>query len=312
MLDRPQLAGAIKAHLDFIDDQQNAVRIEHAFQLDEEVPRWNDIAARALDRLHVKSGVLGFTDLRIPNAVVFALEQACELLDAVSSVLLLAHALGAAEMVGERYEVRAVAEVAIAAAVAIGRGDGGGTERATVIAALEGEHQALAALEVAHQLEAVFDRLAATNVEMHAALAAEFLLGVAGDDGRQLDLFAVQILACNLRQPLKLLAHGGVEALVAITEVDRRVPHLQVEVFFALRVVEEGAVGPLEDLRRIGVVYGVAVRTIGSLEGEQLALGEPLLRYGLGAARRPADHLLHRHLLMSGVNHRRAASRRPA
>ena len=125
--------------------------------------------------------------------------------------------------------------MAVAAAVAVGRGDRRGAERAAVIAALEGEHQALAVLEIADDLEAVLDRLAAADVEVHAALLAEFLLGIAGDDRRELDLLAVQILRGDLRQRVELAFHGVGEALVLVAEVDRRVPHLQVEVLATLR-----------------------------------------------------------------------------
>ena len=159
MLDRPQLAGAVEAHLDFVDDQQDAVAVEHLLELDEEVLRRDDVAAGALDRLDVEGGVFGLAGLGVPDAVVFALEQALELLDAVVAVFLLAHALRAAEVVGERHELRAVAEVAVAAAIAVGRGDRRRAERAAVIAALEGEHQALAVRRVAHELERVLDRL---------------------------------------------------------------------------------------------------------------------------------------------------------
>src|SRR6185312_6032570 len=97
---------------------------------------------------------------------------------------LLADPPGAAEGIGELHEMGAVAELAEAAAVAIRRGDRGGAERAAVIAALESEHQALAALGVAHQLEAVLDRLGAADVEVDAPLGAELGLRVPGDQGR--------------------------------------------------------------------------------------------------------------------------------
>ena len=272
VLDRPQLAGAIEAHLDFVDDQQDAVLVEHALQLDEIVRRRNDVAARALDRLDVEGGILGLAGLRVPHAVVLALEQPLELLHAVVAVLLLAHALGAAEVIRKRHEMRAVAEVAVAAAIAVGRGDRRGAERAAVIAALEREHQALALLEVAHELEAVLDRLAAADVEMHAALGAELARRVAADVGRKLDLLAMQVLACHLRQAVELAPHRLVEARIGVAEVDRGVPHLQVEVRAALHVVDVGAFAALEDLRWVGVVHRVAVRAIQSLEGEQLLL----------------------------------------
>ena len=126
--------------------------------------------------------------------------------------------------------MRPVAEMAVAPAVAVGRGDGRGPERAAVIAALEGEHQALAVPGVAHELEAVLDRLAAADIEVDAALEAELALGGLGQHGGQLDLLAVQILARHLRQPVELAPRRLVEALVAVAEIDGRIPHLQVEV----------------------------------------------------------------------------------
>src|SRR5262249_27677964 len=137
--------------------------------------------------------------LRIPDAVIFALEQALELAHARESVFLLAHALWAAEVIRERQEVRPVAKMAEASAVAIGRGDRRGPERAAAIAALEGEHQAAAIAGVANQLERVLDGLRSADIEMHAALAAELRLGVARDHCGEFDLLTVQVLACHLR-----------------------------------------------------------------------------------------------------------------
>ena len=168
------------------------------------------------------------------------------------AVFLLAHALGAAEVVGERHELRAIAEVAVAAAIAVGRGDRRGAERAAVIAALEGEHQALAVRGVAHELQAVLDRLAAADVEMHAALRAELLLGVLGDACAASSIFSrcrYWLATCGSRSSWRRTR--VVQARVAVAEIDGRVPHLQVEVRRALRVVEERALAALEDLRRI-------------------------------------------------------------
>src|SRR6185369_9521713 len=106
---------------------------------------------------------------------------------------LLAHPFWTAEMVGELDEMRAVGEVAEAAAVAVAGRDRRGAERAPVIAALEGEHQALAAAVIAHQLQRILDRLRAADVEMHTPLRAELALGVLGDARRELDLLAMQI-----------------------------------------------------------------------------------------------------------------------
>src|SRR5205085_10067929 len=179
-------------------------------------------------------------------------------------------ALRSAEMVRERDELGPLAEMAVAAAVAIGRGDRRGAERAAVVAALEGEHQALAVRGVADELEGILDGLRAADVEVHAALLPELRLGVAGDQRRKLDLLAMQVLARDLRQAVDLALQGLVQALVGVAEVDRRVPHLEIEERRAGEIVEERALAGREDLRRLGVVHGVAVRAVLRLEREKL------------------------------------------
>src|SRR6185312_15780722 len=99
MFNRPQLAGAEEPHLDFIDDQQDPVTIEYFLQLAEEIARRNDVTAGALHGLDIERSVLGLAGLGIPDAVVFAFKQTLELLNAVEAVLLLAHPLGAAEVI---------------------------------------------------------------------------------------------------------------------------------------------------------------------------------------------------------------------
>ena len=158
-------------------------------------------------------------------------------------------------------------------------------ERAAVIAALEGEHQALAVLGVAHELEAVLDRLAAADIEVDAALQAELLLGRLGQDGGQLDLLAVQVLARHLRQPVELAPRRVVETRVAVAEIDGRIPHLQVEVLAPLRVVEERALAAVEDLGRIGVVHGVAVRAVAASSSSSSASDSSPARSSTLAAR---------------------------
>ena len=108
-----------------------------------------------------------------------------------------------------------------------------------MIAALEGEHQAFAVAGVADDLQRVLDRLGAADVEVDAALVAELGLGVLGDHRGQFDLLAVQVLRGDLRQAVQLTVGGVVQALVAVAEIDGRVPHLQVEEFTALGVVHE-------------------------------------------------------------------------
>ena len=92
---------------------------------------------------------------------------------------------------------------------------------------------------------------------------------------------------------------------VAVAEVDGRIPHLQVEVGASLHVVEERALAAVEDLGRIGVVHGVAVRAVDLLERQQLRFRQPLP--GIDAriddtgsrAKRPLQGLLHVGLLFS-------------
>src|SRR5882724_13681887 len=93
--------------------------IEHFFELDEKVFRRNHIAARALNRLNVKRGVLASVGFRVPDAVVFAFKQAREFLHTVVAVFLLAHPLGAAEVVRILDQLRAVAKMPIASSVTI-------------------------------------------------------------------------------------------------------------------------------------------------------------------------------------------------
>src|SRR5262249_53884853 len=131
---------------------------------------------------------------------------------------------------------------------------------------------ALAVRGVAHELERILDRLRAADVEMHAAIVAELRLRVARDQRGELDLLAMQVLARDLRQPVDLALERVVEATVGIAEIDRRVPHLQVEIFAAGDVVEERAVAAIEDLRLLGVVNGVAVRAVERLEAHELGL----------------------------------------
>src|SRR6266545_296531 len=270
MLDRPQLAGAEETHLDLVDHQQDAVAVQHLLELDEEILRRNYVAAGALDWLDVERGIFGLAGLGIPDAVVFALEQALERSYAVEAVFLLAHALRSPEVIGERHELRAVAEMPVAAAITVGRGDRRGAQRAAVIAALEGEHQAFSVRGIAHELERILDRLRAADVEMHADLETELGLGIARDQGGELDLLAMEILARHLRQLVDLPLERVVEPTVAVAEIDRRVPHLQVEVLAPGAVIEKGALAALEQFRRVGVVDRIAMRAIERLELEKL------------------------------------------
>ena len=127
-----------------------------------------------------------------------------------------------------------------------------------MIAALEGEHQALAAGIVAHQLQRILDCLRAADIEMNPSLAPELALGVLGDHGRQFHLFAVQVLRGDLRQPVELPMCGVVQAFVAIAEIDGGIPHLQIEKRRAGLIVDVGAFAFLEEFRFCRVVDRIA------------------------------------------------------
>ena len=158
--------------------------------------------------------------------------------------------------------LRALAEVAVAATVAVAGGDRRRAEGAPVVTAFEGEHQAFAVAGVTHHFQRVLDRLRAADVEVHATVEAEFLLGVHRDHFRQLDLALVQVLAGDLRQGVDLLFQRVVQARVGVAEVDRRVPHLQVEVGLVFGVPHVGAFAAAENTRRLDVVNGVAVGAV--------------------------------------------------
>jgi hypothetical protein len=175
-------------------------------------------------------------------------------------------------VIGEGNELRALAEVAVAAAIAVGRGDGRGAERAPVITALEGEHQTLAVRGIAHELERILDRLGAADIEMHPALAAEFPLDILADGGRQLDLLAVEVLRGDLREAVDLALQRIVEARIGIAEIDGRIPHLQVEERRIRPIIDERAFAALEDLGDFRVMDGIAIGAIPGFQFEEVFL----------------------------------------
>src|SRR5581483_368995 len=153
----------------------------------------------------------------LPDAVVFALKQTGEFFNALETVFFFAHALGTAEVIGIFNELRALAKMAVAPAVAIAGSDRRGAQRPAVIAAFKGEHQAFSPRVIAHQFERVLDRLGTAAVEMNAALQAELTLGVLGDARGELDFFPVQILRSHLRQSIELAVSGIVQSPIAVT-----------------------------------------------------------------------------------------------
>ncbi len=270
VLHRPQGAGAPEAHLDFVDHHQHAMVVEHLLQAFEEIGRWHHIAARALDRLDVEGRILALLGLGVPDGVVLVLELARKLLHDGIRILFRSHALGAAERIREGDELRAVTEMAEAAAVAVAGGDARGTQGTAVVAAFKREHQAFAMGGIAHHLERVFNRLGAAHVEMHAAWHAPFLLGILRNELGQLDLRRVQVLAGHLGQLAQLLDHLVFQALVLVAEVHGRIPHLQIQVRRAFLVIHVAALAAAEDLGGIDVVNGVAKRAVLGFISQQL------------------------------------------
>ena len=118
---------------------------------------------------------------------------------------------------------------------------------------------------------------------MHAPLLVPFAPGVLGDRLGKLDLGRMQVLARDLRQGVELLLHRLVEARIGIAEVDRRIPHLQVEVRHAGGVEEVAALAAREDLRRLDVVDGVAERAIAASSARSCA---SVMAEGLGGKRK--------------------------
>ncbi len=281
MLHRPHLPGAVEAHLDLVVDEQDAVLFAERGKPPEVAFRRNHVAAGALHRLDEERAELRAPGLRIPRPGVFVLEQALEFGDARVLGLLGVAAVRRAERIGERNELRAVGKLAEGLAVAVRRGDRRRAERAAVVAALERQHP-LPAGDLAHELQGVLDRLRAPDIELHPALHAEGALDALADQLRQLDFLPMQVLAGELRQPIHLGAHCPAHRRVGVAQVDRGVPHLQVEVLPAVQVVEVAALASLEELRLFGVVDRVAVRAEAVLlrQQRQFLVRNPGRRFG--------------------------------
>ncbi len=137
-----------------------------------------------------------------------------------------------------------------------------------MVTALERQHM-LPPRALAHELQRVLDRLRAANVELHPPLHAEAALDALADHLGELDLFTMEILAGELRQPLHLIAQRLHHLPICVAEVDSGIPHLQIKVLPPVEIVEKAAFAALEDLRLLGVVDSVAVRAITALFFEQ-------------------------------------------
>ena len=65
---------------------------------------------------------------------------------------------------------------------------------------------------------------------------------------------------------------SGIEAFVPVSEIDRRIPHLQVEIRHFVPVEEERSLAGFEELGSLRVVDRIAIRAIETLEGTQVIL----------------------------------------
>ena len=286
MLDGPEFSSAIEPHLNFVVHDKDLVFVASGFKPGEVLLRWDDVSARSLHRLDVERAELRRFRLGVPNRVVLVIEELLELVLAVKVAGLRLQVVDAAETVGIKNELGAVAEMSIAAAVAVAGSDGGGAERAAVIAAHESEHQILSRV-IPHDLERILDGLRTTDIEMDAPFDAEALLTGAGDARRHFHLLGVQILAGELRQAVELALQGFDQPRVFVTEARGGVPHLEVEVGCSLLVVEIAAVATGKDFGRIEVVNGVAKGAVLALEREEIGDLGGRIRNGHGNSTPP-------------------------
>lgn len=156
------------------------------------------------------------------------IEFAFDLLHAEELASLALLAVWAAEAIREGYELGAIAKFAVSFAISIRGCNRRSSKRAAMVAAFERQHPALAGC-LADQLEGILNSLCAANVEMHAPRLAKVALDAFDYDVGKLNLFFMEILASQLGQLVNLFLESIVDALVGVSEIDRRIPHLQIE-----------------------------------------------------------------------------------
>ena len=94
---------------------------------------------------------------------------------------------------------------------------------------------------IAHHLNGIFNGLRSPDIKMHPAFDAEFFLDVLGNFSGQPDLFFMQILAGQLRQGVDLLFKDIIKAFILIAKIGRGIPHLQIQIFHALGIIQINA-----------------------------------------------------------------------
>ena len=146
--------------------------VQYSLELWEIPRRRNYVTASSLNRLDIECGKLSLPCLRIPERVVLGLEVSLKLFDAIQPAVFSLLSVRAAEAIWEWDEVGAVREMSETAAITIARRDGGRGERSSVIPAHESKNETFSG-RIANDLQRIFDRLGAANVELHATLDAK-------------------------------------------------------------------------------------------------------------------------------------------
>ena len=172
MLDGPELSRAEETHLDFIIDEQDLALLEDLLQADKVFLRRDDITARPLEGLDVKGAEFTLVGPGIPDRIVFGVEEFLELFQAIEPAVLSLETVKAAETVRIGDEVRPVTKMAVAAPVAIARGDRCGSQSPPVVAAHEREARVLVGI-IARELDGVLDRRGPADVKVNPSLLPE-------------------------------------------------------------------------------------------------------------------------------------------
>ena len=170
-----------------------------------------------------------------------------------------------------------IAKMSVTPAVTETGGDGRGAQGPSMITAHESEHEVPAG-GVSNELEGIFDGLRAADIEMHAPFDPKTLLAMLGDTRGHLHLLRVQVLAGKLRQAIELAFQRLDQPAVLVAEARRGIPHLKIQVRYAMFIVEITAFAIDKNLGGIQVVDRISKGAVFPLQGQQLRG----LRNGLG------------------------------
>ena len=127
-----------------------------------------------------------------------------------------------------------------------------------MVAAHERELQRFARM-VAYQFERIVYGRRTAHIKMHAPFHAIVALYVRANGFREVDFFPMQVLRRKLRQGINLTLQHLIEASIAVAEVNRRIPHLQIEIRRVVLIKQIAAVTTCKHLGRVGIVHGIAV-----------------------------------------------------